>query len=119
MFHVWICPPHLPAFSACLTFDLMKHDLQSRGMEKGRGGMEGVRGKRRRGGRERKWWKGRRGGKRELLLAVHRHTTRQTFAGAPACKHRDASILTEHRLQSSGLSASLSRVTLFNALISC
>ena len=52
MFHVWICPPHLPAFSACLTFDLMKHHFQSRGMEKGRGGMESVRGKRRRGGGE-------------------------------------------------------------------
>ena len=51
-FHVWICPPHLPAFSACLTFDLMKHHFQSRGMEKGRGGMESVRGKRRRGGGE-------------------------------------------------------------------
>ena len=51
-FHVRICPPHLPAFSACLTFDLMKHHFQSRGMEKGRGGMESVRGKRRRGGGE-------------------------------------------------------------------
>ena len=97
----------------------MKHDLQSRGMEKGRGGMEGVRGKRRGGGEKESGGRDGGGGKRELLLAVHRHTTRQTFAGAPACKHRDASILTEHRFQSSGLSASLSRVTLFNALISC
>ena len=60
---------HLPAFSACLSFDLMKHDLQSRGMEKGRGGMEGVRGKRRGGKRERRWWKGRRGEEERAALS--------------------------------------------------
>ena len=43
---------HLPAFSACLSFDLMKHDLQSRGMEKGREGMEGEGGRERGVGRE-------------------------------------------------------------------
>ena len=55
---------HLPAFSACLSFDLMKHDLQSRGMEKGRGGMEGVRG-RRRGGERKKVVEGTEGEGRE------------------------------------------------------
>jgi hypothetical protein len=46
----------------------MKHLFQSRDMEKGREGMEGM-GGRERGGRERerKWWKGRRSGKREML----------------------------------------------------
>ena len=47
----------------------MKHDLQSRGMEKGRGGMEGVRGKRRGGGERKKVVEGTEGGEERAALS--------------------------------------------------